>query len=693
MAGEDYFVLREINPETGNINALSSQQVRENIDKVLSNRQFIVDIIRGPVAGASDIICPDTNLADVTVNWVSNNYDGSSPYTETTDYLVALDGSDVVIDWSPGGIEPNVGSRYWVALTYTPTYSASGTALPNETTVHLNVTEGFNPETKVRRELSDVAGTPDKASIALTYLEFCPNNVGVGNDDRCMHVAVENDLIGGLTTELIPICLSNRIYGDTGTGTASNYCKYIFSSVNGQLSSGLQYRDDMVSNFGGSGLKLMIDASYLYLSTPNNHTTHYDVTVASTGRLGYFIFLPGMFAYANIHFTGVTAGKIRVSNGKSFFSIGTATTNQIITNKDFICQNCIYVEYWNDTGSPETITAVSFTISFFPNVQLPVIINGDNTLKFHITNTNAGASPSADLSFDCALKAEVTSLRVGISDFIIKQYEINMANTPFAVVNPPTPETYFGGREVLAGLPWAEVNATRINAGLSIELGGEPVIALPIGTILMYDGAGIVYTDARTEDIGSHSGDAIVLTGWKVCNGHAGTPDLRERFIEGCSNTEPEGTEGGSNSIVIAHTHTATTGAPSVNTSGTPSTNTSDGPSTNTSGNTGGSTDTVGNHTHPAVPGANNYMYDNGSQGTGLGTYGNVTYFPETGYGGSHSHNVNSHSHDLASHTHTMASHTHSLASHTHSLTTASSGSGSDSRPAYYALLFIRRCS
>jgi hypothetical protein len=52
---------------------------------------------------------------------------------------------------------------------------------------------------------------------------------------------------------------------------------------------------------------------------------------------------------------------------------------------------------------------------------------------------------------------------------------------------------------------------------------------------------------------------ASIPSGWAICNGSNGTPDLRNRFIVGAGSTYAVGATGGSaNAIVVSHTHTAT---------------------------------------------------------------------------------------------------------------------------------------
>jgi hypothetical protein len=52
---------------------------------------------------------------------------------------------------------------------------------------------------------------------------------------------------------------------------------------------------------------------------------------------------------------------------------------------------------------------------------------------------------------------------------------------------------------------------------------------------------------------------ATIPSGWLLCNGANGTPDLRNRFVVGATSTYAVGATGGSaDAIVVSHTHTAT---------------------------------------------------------------------------------------------------------------------------------------
>ena len=75
-------------------------------------------------------------------------------------------------------------------------------------------------------------------------------------------------------------------------------------------------------------------------------------------------------------------------------------------------------------------------------------------------------------------------------------------------------------------------------------IGATPPAATPIpaGGIFLWSGS-----------IGS------IPAGYVLCNGSNGTPDLRDRFVVGAGSTySVDATGGSANSIVVSHTHTAT---------------------------------------------------------------------------------------------------------------------------------------
>ena len=75
-----------------------------------------------------------------------------------------------------------------------------------------------------------------------------------------------------------------------------------------------------------------------------------------------------------------------------------------------------------------------------------------------------------------------------------------------------------------------------------IGIAPTPATPIPSGCILMWSGS-----------IGS------IPSGWVLCNGSNGTPDLRDRFVVGAGSTYAVDATGGSaDAIAVSHTHTAT---------------------------------------------------------------------------------------------------------------------------------------
>lgn len=82
----------------------------------------------------------------------------------------------------------------------------------------------------------------------------------------------------------------------------------------------------------------------------------------------------------------------------------------------------------------------------------------------------------------------------------------------------------------------SSAEAARTNLGAA-----SADFAMPFGGIIMWSGA-----------------QSSIPSGWLLCNGANGTPDLRDRFVVGAGSLYGVGASGGSkDAIVVNHTHTA----------------------------------------------------------------------------------------------------------------------------------------
>jgi hypothetical protein len=92
------------------------------------------------------------------------------------------------------------------------------------------------------------------------------------------------------------------------------------------------------------------------------------------------------------------------------------------------------------------------------------------------------------------------------------------------------------------GTPTAPTAAAGTNTTQIATTAFVAAALIPAGVIVMWSGS-----------------IATIPSGWLLCNGSSGTPDLRDRFVVGAGTTYAVAATGGSaNAVVVSHTHTAT---------------------------------------------------------------------------------------------------------------------------------------
>lgn len=161
--------------------------------------------------------------------------------------------------------------------------------------------------------------------------------------------------------------------------------------------------------------------------------------------------------------------------------------------------------------------------------------------------------------------------------------------------------------------------------------------SVPVGAILMWSGS-----------------VANIPSGWVLCDGANGTPDLRDRFVLGAGSTYAVGAVGGSaDATLVAHDHGGVTGLQNAN---------------HTHSFT---TDAVGDHIHGGAGRTASGQHAFAENGGGyVAPIGNTTP------AGAHSHSGV-----------TAANN----ANHAHSIPTAGSSATGANMPPYYALCFIMK--
>jgi microcystin-dependent protein len=169
---------------------------------------------------------------------------------------------------------------------------------------------------------------------------------------------------------------------------------------------------------------------------------------------------------------------------------------------------------------------------------------------------------------------------------------------------------------------------------------------------------------------------ASIPSGWALCNGSAGTPDLRDRFVVGAGSTYAVGATGGANTVTLdttqipSHTHT---GSGTSNATDLSHTHTGSGTTGNNnvghthtgSGNTG--ENNVG-HTHSGTTNDNNVGHTHTGSGTTSGFSNDHTHSGTTGINSvDHTHGVSGNTGGTsANHVHSYSGTTSTIGDHVH---------------------------
>ena len=205
-----------------------------------------------------------------------------------------------------------------------------------------------------------------------------------------------------------------------------------------------------------------------------------------------------------------------------------------------------------------------------------------------------------------------------------------------------------------------------LNGGSSAKLYPQatPQSNIPSGIIVMWSGVA-----------------TAVPSGWHLCDGQNGTPDLRNRFIVGAGSSYKVGNTGGTDSVTLSgnqipsHNHgfsltAASSGSHSHTVSGTTG--------------SGGESESSGIIYGRNYDATSSYETDKGYVRAGL-----------TGGGSISGHSFWTMSTGASDHTHSFSGNTNSTGSHTHSISgsisNAGGGQSHENRPPYYALCFIMK--
>lgn len=178
--------------------------------------------------------------------------------------------------------------------------------------------------------------------------------------------------------------------------------------------------------------------------------------------------------------------------------------------------------------SLSTVAASNFAVYVPPVPKLYVVKNADTTYNLTLyVSTIAGNTTAAGsgVTLPPGRSALLRSDGTNVVD------QVNYISSSLNV----------GGALTVAGTTTLSANpTTALEAATKQYVDNTVAGGFPSGGIIMWSGS-----------------VASIPSGWLLCNGSSGTPDLRDRFIVGAGSTYAVGATGGSaNAVVVAHTHT-----------------------------------------------------------------------------------------------------------------------------------------
>lgn len=204
-------------------------------------------------------------------------------------------------------------------------------------------------------------------------------------------------------------------------------------------------------------------------------------------------------------------------------------------------------------------------------------------------------------------------------------------------------ETFAGA--VLGQIPDNSIEGEKLSPDLRAYIAQQ----MPPGGVIMWSGS-----------------ESNIPSGWALCNGQNGTPDLRDRFVIGAGSTHRAGDTGGNASVQLAennlpaHSHAFSNGQAAS-------------AGSHTHGNTF-SISTAGKHTHEYTAPKYDRSASNGSAYTSTAT-------DTTSESGEHTHTLTGSISSSGAHTHTV----------TGTIGSTGSGNAFSILPPYYALCFIMK--
>tara|TARA_A100001388_G_scaffold143666_1_gene106593 strand:+ start:5328 stop:6995 length:1668 start_codon:yes stop_codon:yes gene_type:complete len=312
---------------------------------------------------------------------------------------------------------------------------------------------------------------------------------------------------------------------DSITGTASNGLEIRSASIELKQAGSPNNHYAVFSNNGcdlrvANAQKLVVNSSGTAITGNLDVSSGVDVTGDIT--------VTGTVDGVDVAALNTTVGNLGVSGG-AIASSTTATTQSQGDNSTKVATTAY------------TDTAVSNLVDSSPGAlntlnELAAAINDDASFSTTVTNNIATKMPLAGGEFTGNITCE------NITPDGDSSRNLGANSTRFANVYA---DNLYGGGTNITGIPAANLTGTAaaINGSNITNLSAANLT----GTLPAIDGSNLTGITSFVSGMIIMYNSATAPSGWYLCDGNNGTPDLRDRFIVGAGNAYSQGATGGSN--------------------------------------------------------------------------------------------------------------------------------------------------
>jgi len=227
--------------------------------------------------------------------------------------------------------------------------------------------------------------------------------------------------------------------------------------------------------------------------------------------------------------TALLAASISTSGTTLVLAAGTGINFPVLTGSDFF-----YGTIYDSAGNYEIVKVTARAAD-----SLTVVRAQEGTTALAFSSGDAFAQRVTAASLNDFAQKSVDQTFTGVNTFDgVTDFNANVTGTTAAfsgAISSVSP--------AFTGVPTAPTAATGTNTTQIATTAFVLVNGVPAGAILLWSGS-----------------IASVPSGFYLCDGTNGTPDLRDRFVMGAGGTYAVNATGGSaDAVVVAHSHTANT--------------------------------------------------------------------------------------------------------------------------------------